>query len=208
MAAAPDRADVRRRCGELLIDNHRPDEAMPHFEAALRTNPSDVESRLGIARCLFERGDTAEATKLTDELLAAEPGNAVVNRLRGQLAMQAGQFDQAERLFRQSLKLAPAEPECLNALAGLYGQMGRTADEATYRVAYQKATRDQAELREVAIAVARNPRDADLRYKAGMLMLQNGYTAAGVQWLESALAEQPGHEPSRKALAEAVRSPR
>jgi predicted Zn-dependent protease len=167
-----------------------------------------VEIRLGVARCLFERGDTAEATKLTDELLAAEPGHAAANRLRGQLAMQAGEFDRAERLFRHALTLAPADLECLNALAGLYGQMGRTADETTFRTAHEKATRDQTELRDTARAVAANPRDANLRYKAGVLMLRNGYTAEGVRWLQSALAEQPTHEPSRQALAEATRSKR
>jgi len=34
-----------------------------------------------------------------------------------------------------------------------------------------------------------------------MILLRNGHTEGGVRWIQSALAENPAHEPSRKALA-------
>jgi len=34
-----------------------------------------------------------------------------------------------------------------------------------------------------------------------MILLRNGHTEGGLRWIQSALAENPQHEPSRKLLA-------
>ena len=44
--------------------------------------------------------------------------------------------------------------------------------------------------------------EAELHRLAGELMLRNGHEWEGVRWLRSALAVDPRHAPSRKALDE------
>ena len=58
------------------------------------------------------------------------------------------------------------------------------------------------ELKEVTKRVAGEPRNPDLRHRAGELMLRNGHEWEGVRWVRSALAVDPNHAPSRKTLDE------
>jgi hypothetical protein len=59
----------------------------------------------------------------------------------------------------------------------------------------------------VARDIGADPRNADLRYKAGVILCRNGHREIGAQWFQSALAEDPNHEPARRALNEARSRP-
>jgi tetratricopeptide (TPR) repeat protein len=205
--AAPDRADVQTTCGQLLVDRNRAAEARPHFERALAVSPGDPVATLGLARCLHLLGDAPGAVRLLDGLLAANPNDVAVLNVRGMVALQSGQPADAVRFFRRAEERSPADLDALNGLAQATNLLGRADEAKRYRERYEAGERDLKELTEITRAVAHDPRNPDLRFKAGELLLRNGFTDGGVRWLQSALAENPAHEPSRKALA-AARRPR
>jgi Tfp pilus assembly protein PilF len=50
-----------------------------------------------------------------------------------------------------------------------------------------------------------NPRDPNLRYKAGRIFLDSRQDAEGLRWLSSALQEDPNHRPTHQLLADYYR---
>jgi tetratricopeptide (TPR) repeat protein len=205
-AAAPDRVDVRTKCGLLLLESNQPAEARPHLEQAVALAPADQTARLGLARCLYALGETAAAIRLLDDLLAERTDDpnilGKILGVRGMVALQCEKPAEAVQYLKQALDRVPSELEFLNNLAIALGQCGRTEEAKTYLDRYEAAKKDLAEMIATTKAVAKDPRNPDLRYKAGMLLLRNGHTEGGLRWIQSALAENPAHEPSRKALAE------
>jgi thioredoxin-like negative regulator of GroEL len=204
--AAPDRADVQLKCGQVLAD-YQAAEAKPHFERALQLSPGDRAARFGLAKCLYALGDVPTAVSGLDELIAEGGEDPAALGLRGKIALQADDPKRAAELFKRALSHAPFEGEILGELAQAMTQLGKEDEAKRYRERQEAADKDLKELEETRKAVAKDPRNADLRYKAGVILLRNGLTEGGVRWLQSALAEDPSHEPSRKALAEARREP-
>ncbi len=200
-AAAPDRADVRTRCGLLLLEYNLAVEARPHLERAVELTPDERAARLGLARCLQVLGQTSAAIQLLDELLADRPDDPDVLGVRGRVALQAEKPTEAVVYLQRALERAPSDLEILNNLAVALNALGQTSAAKTYLERYETAKKDLAELAETTKAVAKDPRNPDLRYKAGMILLRNGHTEGGLRWIQSALAENPQHEPSRKLLA-------
>jgi tetratricopeptide (TPR) repeat protein len=205
VAAAPDRADVRARCGLLLLEFNQVVEARPHLERAVELDPQVRAARLGLARCLHALGETPSAVRLLDDLLATRSDDPEVLAVRGRVALQANRPSEAVRYLKRALERAPSETEVLNNLAIALNALGQKEEAKTYLDRFEAARKDLDELTRTTKAVAKDPRNPDLRYRAGMLLLRNGHTEGGVRWIQSALAENPAHEPSRKALA-AVRS--
>jgi tetratricopeptide (TPR) repeat protein len=200
-AAAPDRADVRARCGLLLLEYNQVLEARPHLERAVELDPADRTARLGLARCLHALGETSAAVRLLDDLLATRPDDPDVLGVRGRVALQSDRPAEAVQYLKRALDRAPSEMEVLNNLGVALNALGQKEEAKTYLDRFEAAKMDLAELTRTTKAVAEDPRNPDLRYKAGMILLRNGHTEGGVRWIQSALAEDPAHEPSRKALA-------
>jgi tetratricopeptide (TPR) repeat protein len=203
---APDRADVRAKCGLLLLEYNRVVEARPHLERAVELDPADRAARIGLARCLHSLGESPAAVRLLDELLVDRPGDPEALGVRGLVALQSNHPEEAVQYLRQVLDQTPFDLEALNNMAAAWAALGQPNDAKIYLDRFESAKRDLAELQETTKAVAKEPRNPNLRYKAGTILLRNGQTEGGIRWLESALAENPGHEPTRKALAQARRS--
>jgi tetratricopeptide (TPR) repeat protein len=200
-AAAPDRADVRTKCGQILIEFNQMVEARPHYERAVALAPADRAARLGLARCLHSTGESAAAARLLDELLAERPEDPDVLVVRGIVALQADRPAEAVPYLKRALEQAPSDLDALYTLALALKALGKPDESRIYRDRHEAASKDLSELTATTKAIAKDPRNPDLRYKAGMILLRNGHTEGGVRWIESALAENPAHEPSRKALA-------
>ena len=205
-AAAPDRADVRIKCGLLLLEYNQAVEARPHLERAVELAPGDRAGRLGLARSLHSLGETPAAVRLLDELLADRPEDPDVLAVRGTVALQSERPAEAVQYLKRVLDHAPSDLETLYSLAVAMNVLGQSDEAKAYLDRHEAAKKDLDELTETTKAVAKDPRNPDLRYKAGMILLRNGHTEGGVRWIQSALAENPTHEPSRKALATLRRS--
>jgi predicted Zn-dependent protease len=200
-AAAPDQPDARTKCGLILIEYNQMAEAQPHLERAVALAPDDRQAKLGLARCLHAAGDSAAAERVLDELLADRPDDPSALGVRGMVALQSDRPSEAVEFLKRALERSPSELEVLNTLAVAMNALGKSDEAKKYRDRYETAKKDLAELTLTTKAVAEDPRNADLRYKAGMILMRNGHTEGGLRWIQSALAENPAHEPSRKALA-------
>lgn len=164
----PDNADVLVQLGfaQLALANN--DAARQMFEQALAVAPSYEDARFGLAQIAFRSGNLAEARKLTETVLVAQPDNSEAKRLlvsiegaeaavrsqrakptpsrvegmlqRARKLRDESRFDEAEALYREALSLSPDNADILVAL-GLVAGFQQKFDEAGafFRAALQRA---------------------------------------------------------------------
>lgn len=152
--------------------------------------------------CLRLLNRNAEAQARLDRLLPRYPDDAELIFERGALAMDAGQPREAETWLRRANELHPSEREWLYQLVLCLEQNGKSAEAQAVRARLQQSESDLGRIGEVVRQIANRPHEAALRCEAGTLFIRNGYAEEGRRWLESALAEDPRHAPSHRALAE------
>jgi tetratricopeptide (TPR) repeat protein len=202
VAIAPDSADARAKCGEILIENHQPVEAREHFEWLLARRPHDPAARFGLAKCLRELGDDPGAVRELTVLLRDHPDRPAYLAERGYVDLQAGRPADARDWLRKAAEADPSNTDLLYNYALCLERCGQPDEAKRWRDRHAQAEADLLELKEVTKRVAGEPRNPDLRHRAGELMLRNGHEREGVRWVRSALAVNPNHAPSRKTLDE------
>jgi predicted Zn-dependent protease len=200
---APDNDDVQLRYGNVLVTESQGKKAAVLFEHLLARQPTNRAVRLGLARSRIALGEEKEARQLLEALLAERPNDVEVLAEYGRLELEAGRPHEAEKWLRQAVKDPPYESDLLFNFVRCLELCDKSDEAKTWRDKRERADADLRRLGQVARAIAEQaPRDADLRWEAGMLMLRNGYDKEGLRWLQSALQLEPAHVKTKQTLAE------
>jgi tetratricopeptide (TPR) repeat protein len=197
----PDLEDARRRLARLQVLNKSFEEAAVNYESVLSLHSHDSEAILGMAQCCHGKGLEEEAQKWLDQLPqnVLQEGNALL--LRGQLALQAGNYEEAERLLRQVIKLAPLEAQAYYSLARCLQQRGQLAESAALTAKFDRMTEDFHRYSALTDRMRSESRNPAVLCEAGMIQLRNGMTENGLGWLFSSLRMDPDFAPAHLALA-------
>jgi len=199
----PDLLLVRLRVAEMLLEDKRAPEAIPHLERLYRQAPDHphVQARLGI--CRFFENRTDEARQLMEAAVVHLPKDPSLLIHLARLDLQERRADDAEKRLRTVLRADPSDTEALYTLTSVLQFQGRSAEAAAALKQYQnyKERVDRANqlLREVADSASATAADYS---EVGQLFLDIGNERLGVYWLEKALERDPGHQPTHRALAE------
>lgn len=110
---APEVAEARRLCNEGLSAADRSDlvRAEGLLERAVKSCPVDVDARRHYAEVLWKRGERLEAVTQIGEALKISPGDAALCVEGGGMYLDMGLFDDAERLAREAVRMAPSSAE-------------------------------------------------------------------------------------------------
>jgi tetratricopeptide (TPR) repeat protein len=73
LATVPNSARAQNNLGVALADEGRFEEAMPHYEAAMRLRPGDADAYFNSARALQLRGRLSEAAGRYEQVLRINP---------------------------------------------------------------------------------------------------------------------------------------
>jgi tetratricopeptide (TPR) repeat protein len=132
---APESSALHNNLGEVLRQRGRLDEAEPLYRRALELDPDNPApyGNLGIIHA--QRKQFAEAERMFWALIERRQNAPPLARLPAlvNLAMvcgDQGKLDEAERLFRQAIELAPGHPRVANSLASFLADHERKLDEA------------------------------------------------------------------------------
>lgn len=98
-----DRAEEHFRLGRTLADYGYFDGAIDQFSDALLYSRGDFEYRLGLTLALYQSGRYQEAQPQLLELRAADPTQAVVNRMLARLAVRGGRVEEAVQSYRTAI---------------------------------------------------------------------------------------------------------
>jgi tetratricopeptide (TPR) repeat protein len=198
----PGRSAVRLRLAEILVESSRHAEAVPHLERLRREQPDNPDVLVNLASCRVIESRPDDARALLDAALAAHPDHFDALVLRGKVEQDASNFAEAERWLRKALARSPLDPDARYALyLSLQAQPNREG-EAREELARWKRDRETRErLNHLLRAeLERKPNDPDLAREAGELFLQQGEDQKGLFWLHRALALDPRHAASHRAL--------
>jgi Tfp pilus assembly protein PilF len=80
---------------------------------ALQKNPDDVDAHLQIGIIMAKAGDSDEAMKHFDRILAAQPANAAALNGKGNLYMMQGEYRSAEKFYQSASRADPGDAEVL-----------------------------------------------------------------------------------------------
>jgi len=92
------------RAGNEHLSRREPTQAAAAFRLALGKDPLDADAREGLARALLAQGDAARAL-VELEALARGPARASAERLRSEVLMKLGRYDEAVTHLRRAMEL-------------------------------------------------------------------------------------------------------
>jgi tetratricopeptide (TPR) repeat protein len=198
----PRRSPVRLRLAQILVESSRHAEAVPHLEQLRQEQPDNPDVLVALAGCRIVQSRTDEARDLLDQVLAEHPDHFDALLQRGKVNMVVGESAEAERWLRGALERSPLDPDARYALyLCLQAQPNREGEarEEFDRWKRDRHARDRL-TRLLRVELDGMPNDPDLAEEAGELFLQQGEEQKGLFWLHRALALDPRHPASHRAL--------
>jgi tetratricopeptide (TPR) repeat protein len=198
----PDNLRARLTFAGLLCEREGPCKAIDHFEYVRSRRGDTAEVLVGLARCRRLLSETAEARQLLDKVLAEHPLNSSALAERSRLALQSESAADAEKWFRQAVKVTPSEKDVLYGFSQCLEQLGKRQEAEEALATVQRIDADLQRLADLTALIAHHPRDAGLRCEAGQILMRNGQEAEALRWLESALVEDAEHAETHQALGE------
>lgn len=103
--------------GDQYCWNGQAKEAEPVFREALKHNPQDLRSRLGLGRALRWSDQPRAAAAEYDLVLAVQPANIEALNGKADALSRIDRLEEAIRLFRQVTAIDPHNVEALNGIA-------------------------------------------------------------------------------------------
>jgi len=198
----PENEDVRLRLAAGLLQGHEGNDALPHLEYLQKRRPDDPRVLMPLVQCRLLLGQTEEAKKILDGVLARQPHYPEVLAMRGKLARQDGNLSEAEKWLREAVALDPGSYEARYHLYLCLNDQGKEAESKEQLARLNVMDEDLKEIQEIIGGKKqKTPNDPEVHYKAGMIALRSGATEEGVRWLESALELDPKYAPAHRTLA-------
>jgi tetratricopeptide (TPR) repeat protein len=199
---APEDNDAHLRLAVFLAYTNQAAEALPHFERVRQKQPHNPTVVVGLARCHYVLGQTAQAEQLLDARLRDDPHDLAALRERGKIALYQGHVTEAEPWLRQTLELDPYDSEGLSLLILCLHQQEKHAEARALSGQLKQVEADLDELAQLNREVLKDPENAGPRCQAGLLCLRNGQEQEGLRWFAGALQVDPQHRPTHQALAD------
>jgi protein O-mannosyl-transferase len=150
----PGSAPAHLNAGNALFLQEKFAEAEAHYAAAARLEPGNAEVQLNLGKALVNQDKLAEAETRLKEAARLEPTNAEPHQILAAIYAVRKQGPDSAREYEIALRLGPAWPEGLNALAWI------------------RATHPDAELRDGAQAVQLASRACDLTRSTNAAFLE------------------------------------
>jgi protein O-mannosyl-transferase len=110
LAVTHDNATAHVNLGVTLEQQGQLQEALKHYEAALRINPELTQAHNNAANLLDELGKPDEALAHYREALRLKPNAALAHANLATLLVKLGQYDEAMRHYLQAAELSPEDP--------------------------------------------------------------------------------------------------
>jgi tetratricopeptide (TPR) repeat protein len=174
--------------GSLLAKEGKLNEAMEHYQTALRYSPTFPEAHFFLGNALDEQGRLDEAIAEYQKALWFRPTQEQTHIFMGMALAKQKKYDEAMAHYTAALKLNPDSAVAQNNLARLLHTLGRF-DEA---VGHYSA------------ALEIDPKLALARNNLGILLIQKGNLKEGTIQLRAAMRLNPTNSETRLNLAFAL----
>ena len=117
LSVTPDNDVAHAGLAGILFVRGHVDEAMGHYESALRLRSGNVAAQFGLARALASKQKTDEAIAHYEKALNIQPDNIAASNDLGVLFASKGEIANAIAVWRQTLSFDPDNSDAANDLA-------------------------------------------------------------------------------------------
>jgi Flp pilus assembly protein TadD len=169
--------EIRFNTGRALSQLYRMEEAERAFAEAVALDPSHVEAQLNLARLRFMRADPQFSRDIA-AATAARPQDTQLQKLFGMVLWRAGDYQGAERHYRELLARIGPDPDVRVALAQVLHETGRL-------------TEAEVEAAEAAIA---KPQDARVIETLVSILLARGRADEALPFIQAQRSRTPDHQ--------------
>jgi type IV pilus biogenesis/stability protein PilW len=107
LAATTDNAAMHERYATALFKEGRFDQAVSHYNEALRLHPELYQAHAGLGLVFLQQGKTNEAIECFKETLQLKPDYALVLNNLGALLAAQGKIDEATGYFEKAIRSDP-----------------------------------------------------------------------------------------------------
>ncbi len=178
--------------GMILENSSRRDEALVHFEEAVRLRPDYIEGNNNLGACLSRRGRVSEAIPHYRKAIRLFPRYVVAHTNLGAALAESGKLDEAIAEYNLAKGISPRDPEVRNNLAVDLLHAGRADEARTLLKELLQIQPDYVEgwfnlgvvsdalgnqsdsIRAYGEAIRLNPGHADARNNLGNVLLHEG----------------------------------
>jgi Tfp pilus assembly protein PilF len=119
--------------GEYYFKNNQYDQALPHYEASIKLDPSYHVINRRISEIMLSKGRLQEAEYWIKRGLAAKPQSFSCHAILARILLKAGSYDQAMSEAFKSLRLNPNQAEPYAILADAFRAKGKDVRARHFR---------------------------------------------------------------------------
>ena len=188
LASVDQCADSDFNLGVTLMRLGKVQEAIGHYEQAVRLKPdyADAHDNLGVA--LEQAGRGQEAIGHYEQALRIKPDYADAHYNLGNALLRAGKVPEAIGHYEQALRIKPDYAEAHDNLGSALVQAGKVPEAIGH---YEQALRIK-------------PDYADAQYNLGIALVQVGMLREAIEHWEQALRIKPNHAEAHNNLGVAL----
>jgi protein O-GlcNAc transferase len=114
----PDNPAAQERMGALLVESGHAADAIPALEAAVAKSPTNA-NRLALAQAYVDSKQLDKASRLTAQVVGAEPRDLEVRMFYGRLLRDQRKYADAAQQFLAAAQLQPESPKAWSELAAV-----------------------------------------------------------------------------------------
>lgn len=192
----PDIESIRTELAEVQIRLNRHAAAQETLSACL---PSARVYALR-AECESAAGHKSAARVLLSEALQRDPNDMTSLLLQGTFALNEGETRQAITSFQKVVKQSPSDFTARFKLSRAYAQAGDTTHAAAELAAMNQIKDVRREANEVYQQALGHPRDAEARFRLGILSEKLRRPDLARMWYQAAVSIDSSHTPAQAAL--------
>lgn len=206
---------------DTALRGNKLDLAIQEYAKMSNAQPNSPFDHLRLGDAFLRKGDLQQAIAQFKTARNLAPKDALANAMLALALNNAGQTEEAQRVYRETLSLQSANPLVSNNLAYLMAENGGNLDEAlglaqsalrsqpsnpaiadTVGVIYLKKHLPDSAIHVLENATRKDPQEPMYHYHLAMALVQKGEKAAARKECEAALASQPtkGDEQKIRAL--------
>lgn len=152
------------------------------------------------AECHYGMGEVEQAQNLNEESLRRNPNLVRSLALKGKLLIDQREFGDAVHALEAAARRSPRDTAVLYDLILAYQRLGETEKVSHWKQVFDHATQLQVEYVELAAQAAQSPRDANMRYRLGILAARLDMAVVARSWLQAALRLEPNNAKIQGAL--------
>jgi tetratricopeptide (TPR) repeat protein len=145
-------ASLHVNLGYSLMKNGRPEEAIKHYQAALRLDPGNVNAHFNLGSLLMSQGQTAAGGESFRRVIALRPNHSRAHFALAGLAAEAGHFKEAMDHYQEAINADPEFAEAYVRVGMLLATRNRFDMAIDY---YRHALGLQGDLADARLGLAR-----------------------------------------------------